>query len=465
MGPLTLISMFCLTTATCNQYWYSTAASTRQYLGHLVDGGPAAQKWTTTLIFTVPSIDYGATIRVRFYDDTGQPLALDFGQGASTTLDVNVPAAGTKVLTSRGASTTALSGWAIAEAIDNPPTNPATAFTASLLYRAQLVGNQWWDVATAGTGSTFIYSSYGTRDLGVAVANPSSTATIHLQVSAHNSNGTVPAGSPWAIELRPRAHKAWNLWDAPTNLASFTGTIQIVSTDPIPAGFVALSLNFRDPVLSPLPPGELRYPQPFDRRAWDAVVKVRQVGQELVNMGIAFSYSTEVPATINTYLAAIGLAVDTNATIAASYQSADNSIHLSTGLLEALGENDAALAFVIAHMLAHGVMRFVGIPTSGEFANNPELIADSGAGAVLLAGGWDPSGAADFFSRLTYANLQGLPMAATLRNEFSVPSGVAALLQAMWNAIKDGCGNGEALYNACQTARRFWHPSNPTDIP
>lgn len=465
MGPLTLISMFCLTTATCNQYWYPTSASTRQYLGHLADGGPASQKWTTTLIFTVPSTDYGAAIRVRFYDDNGQPLALDFGQGAASSLDVNVPPGGTKTLTSLGASASLLTGWAIAEAVDNPPAAPATAFTANLLYRAQLPGGQWWDVATAGTGSTFIYSSYGTRDLGVAVANPSSTSTIHLQISAHNSDGTVPAGSPWAIELRPRGHKAWNLWDAPTNLTDFTGTIQIVSTDTTPAGFVALSLSYRDPVLSPLPPGELRYPQPFDRRVWDAAVKVRQIGRELVDMGIAYTYSADAPATINGYIAAIGLAVDTNATIAASYQNADNSVHISTGLLEALGENDAALAFVVAHMMAHGVMRFVGTPTSGEFANNPELIADSGAAAVLLAGGWDPSGAADFFSRLTYANLQGLPVAPALRNEFAIPNGVAARLQAMWNVIKNGCGDAEPLYNTCQTARRFWHPSNPTNIP
>ena len=35
--------------------FFPSSASTRIYIGHFVDGGPAAQKWNTTLILTNPN--------------------------------------------------------------------------------------------------------------------------------------------------------------------------------------------------------------------------------------------------------------------------------------------------------------------------------------------------------------------------------------------------------------------------
>jgi hypothetical protein len=118
-------------------------------------------------------------------------------------------------------------------------------------------------------------------------------------------------------------------------------------------------------------------------------------------------------------------------------------------------------------MLAHGVMHYDGIPTTGIFANNPELIGDTAGLALLIWGGFDPGGGADFFARLQYANLQGLPLATALKNEFNVTSaaGVQSRLQAAWNVIKSSCGDSAPLENACQQARRYWHPSNPVTVP
>jgi len=137
---------------------------------------------------------------------------------------------------------------------------------------------------------------------------------------------------------------------------------------------------------------------------------------------------------------------------------ADNNIHLSGALVEMLGTNDAALAFVIAHMSAHGVMHFIGVPDSGPFTNDPEGLADAVAAGTLLRGGFDPSGAADFFARLVYADKQGPTVDNPLRVEFGLPNGLQTRLQKLWTFIDDGCDMGKPLYDICQAARKYWHP-------
>jgi hypothetical protein len=436
-------------------------------LGHLVDGIAGDQHWKTTLVVTNPNTDYDAHVRVSFYGNNGNPLTLNFGEGDDTSILLTVPKGGTKVVTSVGASPNLLEGWAILDVIDNPPLKPATPVTASLLYRAALSGNRYWDVATGGTGATFFYSSYGNRDLGVAVANPNSTA-INLQVIARNEDGSY-AGGPWAVELPPLGHTSWNLNSPPTNLTSFSGSIQITSTDTPPKAFVAVSLNYRDPVISPLPPGETLSPAPYDRRPKDIAIKVRQAQLQLVRLGVVYDYIDDPPATIAPLLGNIGLVVDNGAPLAASYQASDNSVHVSTGLVQALGANDAALAFVIGHMLAHGVMNApaIGVPNQGMFKNDPELLADSAGAATLIAAGFDPNAMVDFYGRLVWANMQGLPIDNALRQEFSLNNmtGIGPRIEGVLTAIAFGCSASAPLNAACENARQYWHPQNPPNVP
>jgi hypothetical protein len=465
LGSLIVLLNFCLIDTVCGPFSYPSSASVRVYLGQLVDGPTADQNWKTTVILTNPNTTDAAQVRLSFYNNAGNPLALDFGQGAAATLNATVPAGGTKVLTTLGTSPTGLVGWGIMEAIDAPPSAPATPVSASLLYRASLSGGRWWDVATAGTGATFFYSSYATRDLGVAVANPSATTAINLEVKARNEDGTSPGG-PWTVNLPPLGHLSWNLNSAPTNLTSFTGSIEIKSADTVPQGFVALSLNYRDPVISPLPPGDTHYPAPYDRRPADLSIRARQAAKLMVQLGAVYVFAAKLPSDVLTYLDTIGLVVDNSATLSASYLAADNKVHISTGLVEALGANDAALAFVIAHMTAHGVVHYAGMPDDPVFAGKPELLADSAAADTLIVGGSDPSGAADFFGRLLYADTQGLPIDNALRTEFSLASAaaVSTRIASFWSVVRTGCA-AFPLESACQKTRVYWHPSNPTAVP
>jgi hypothetical protein len=245
-------------------------------------------------------------------------------------------------MTSLGASENPVEGWAVVETPDSPATTPAvpaTPITASVLYRAALDNNRWWDVATVGSGATHFFSSYANGSLGVGLANPNPGITIHLQLSARKEDGTSPGG-PWAITIPPRGHTSFNLYGPPVNLPqSFSGSIQISSTDANPAPFVAAALNYRDPVLSPLPPGETLAPSSYERRPYDVGIKARQAGVAMLREMDPYEAGQYTPDQIAVMIAKMGLVVDSDAVIRAYHSAQDNSIHLSTGLVEMLGTN------------------------------------------------------------------------------------------------------------------------------
>ena len=97
---------------------------------------------------------------------------------------------------------------------------------------------------------TFAEQGEGQFGTGVAYANPTATAAM-LTFTAKDEDGETLASV--VRTLLPGGHDAQNM--APLfGLPSFTGSIEITSTEPI----VTLSLNFEAaPVFSSLPPGEL----------------------------------------------------------------------------------------------------------------------------------------------------------------------------------------------------------------
>ena len=97
---------------------------------------------------------------------------------------------------------------------------------------------------------TFAEQGEGKNGTGVAYANPSDTSAM-LTFTARDADGETLDSVDRT--LLPGGHDAQNM--APLfDLSSFTGSLEITSTEPI----VSLSLNFEaDPVFSSLPPGEL----------------------------------------------------------------------------------------------------------------------------------------------------------------------------------------------------------------
>ncbi len=437
------------------QFSYPASASDGMVFTQLADGGPPTQKWTTTVNFTNPNLVTAASVTVKFFDDNGQPLALDFGQGASPILNLTVPAGGSKSMTSSGASATTVVGWAKAKS-DSP-------VTGMVLYSATQNGAPQYDVAAVATGPTFYYNSFANANLGIAVVNSNQQQPIHLKLTARDQSGiALPA---YLFSLNPFGHTAFNLFPTvPGVTTAFAGSIMIEPTDDPPLPFAAWSVNAHNGLLSPLPPGEMYSPGPPDQGATKVSTLMGQAVIGLPKDAATYLLGAD-PGVIAGIVMGMNLVADPDVTMKASFNTADNSIHLSQGLIEALGADQASLGFIIAHMGAHGVFAHTGPPTTGPFANDVEGAADAAAEFALLQAGYDPDGAADFYSRLLYGRTQTLGVDSSLQAEFALPNGIPGRLQKLWTNVQNACVASAGLTAICQKARKYWHPDNPANVP
>ncbi len=97
---------------------------------------------------------------------------------------------------------------------------------------------------------TFAEQGEGQFGTGVAYANPSDTSATVTFTARDTAGEVLPSVNR---TLSPGGHAAHGMSEL-FDLTSFTGSIEVTSTEPI----VSLSLNFEaDPVFSSLPPGEL----------------------------------------------------------------------------------------------------------------------------------------------------------------------------------------------------------------
>lgn len=440
------------------QFSYPASASVRLGFVQIADGGAPVQKWMTTIAVANPDPTTAATVTLTFFDDSGQLLPLDFGQGAQSTLILNVPAGGSRTVTSTGtsSSTAFVTGWA--RALSNVPVY------GTVIYRATSNGVPVWDVAAAGTGSTYFYSSLAKYTLGVALANPSATDTVHLRLSAKDQEGT--AGNNYDVTLPPNGHTAFVLGAGkgivPTD---FTGTITITTTDNPPLPFLAWTLYERDGLLAPLPPGEMRLPGPYDRRVADALSMVQAGASALVRALGPALYNT-APETVVQYVRQKGIVIENNGVFAARYQTSDDSVRVSRIMVETMGGSDAALAFLIGHYVARGVLQATGLPPSGIAATgSAQTASDALSLAGMLAAGYDPGGMADFFSRLLTATGQVSFDQGTL-NEFGGSADqILNRHSAAWTNLLQACGNTPALGTICRKAHDYYHQHYPSNIP
>ena len=221
--------------------------STTYYFPHLAVG----DNWQTTITY----INYSpqeVTCQTEFLSDHGSPLLVSFA-GLGTVInrtDVLPPGGSVHQETNVELSAPLAPGWARA-ACSGP-------VKASLLFR--LHNSEGVPVAEAAVNAaavpatrfvTFAEQGEGKFGTGVAYANPSDTTTAFVTFTVRDAAGQVLASVDRT--LLPAGHGAHNmarLFDLP----SFTGSLEVTSTEPI----VTLSLNNEAaPVFSSLPPGEV----------------------------------------------------------------------------------------------------------------------------------------------------------------------------------------------------------------
>ena len=224
----------------------SAQGSTTYYFPHLAVGA----SWQTTITY----INYSpeeVTCQTDFISDHGSLLMVSFAElgMVDSRTDVLPPGGSVHQETDVDLSAPLAPGWALA--------NCSGPVQASLLFRQY--DSEGMPVAEAGVNAatvpatrfvTFAEQGEGKNGTAVAYANPSDTAAL-VTFTARDADGEVLAIED--LMLPPNWHGAQNM---PTlfGLTSFTGSLEVTSTEPI----VSLSLNFEaDPVFSSLPPGEL----------------------------------------------------------------------------------------------------------------------------------------------------------------------------------------------------------------
>ena len=216
------------------------------YFPHLAVGA----SWQTTITY----INYSpqeVTCQTDFISDHGSPLMVSFAElgTVDSRTDVLLPGGSVHQETNVDLSAPLAPGWALA--------NCSGPVKASLLYRqhnSEGVPTGEAAVSAAAVPATrfvtFAEQEEGQFGTGVAYANPSATAAL-VTFTARDTAGEVLASVDRT--LLPGGHDAHGMGSL-FGLTSFTGSIEVTSTEPI----VSLSLNFEaDPVFSSLPPGEL----------------------------------------------------------------------------------------------------------------------------------------------------------------------------------------------------------------
>ena len=216
------------------------------YFPHLAVGA----SWQTTVTY----INYSpeeVSCQTDFLSDQGNPLMVSFAELGTVVsrTDVLLPGGSVHQETNVELSAPLALGWARATC--------SGSVKASLLFRRH--NSEGVPTAEAGVNAatvpatrfvTFAEQGEGQFGTGVAYANPSPTAAL-VTFTAKDAAGQTLASVDRT--LLPNGHDAHGMVSL-FGLTSFTGSLEVTSTEPI----VSLSLNFEaDPVFFSLPPGEL----------------------------------------------------------------------------------------------------------------------------------------------------------------------------------------------------------------
>lgn len=344
------------------------------YFPQLADGGPASQKWITSLTLVNPDIDNSAIGIVYLYADSGQPLALDFGNGPASTVNLTLPPQGTVTLQSQGASPTTVTGWAVVTS--------TLPLEGVVRFRFSANGVPQQGVAAQSTPASGVFRAPAMGSTGIAVVNIYSQGSINVQVQVLDAGGSPLAQN--TITLGPLQHRSFTLSQFFSGIPStFRGSV-IVST-PAPQEFVAWTLSSDLGVLSSDPPAGLGWPVSQYERIWKVWLKVLNVAGPLYSLN-------PLPK----------LVIDnTTDTINSFANPATNEVHIFTNLAELISDSESELSFVVGHEIGHIIQGKVGL----RFVpGNPEEDADQYGMLLSLLAGYDPYGAAGALAKLSMAS-------------------------------------------------------------
>ncbi len=335
------------------------------YFPQLADGGNATSKWQTTLTFVNLSTMDDATVYLWFYSDPdGSPWSIDFGAcgtGPTSELILSIPPRGMKMCQSQVSSPAVKVGWAYGVA-----TVPVQA-TAS--FRTIIGGVPAFEVSAEPTLPTWRYTSFANRNLGIAIANPSSD-TISVILTAYDSGGSSLGDQTISLPANNHISNGLTHW-FPGLPSDFAGSVTLTGADPSSDAFIAWTLNsFDGTVISTLPQGRAAWPlAPLTH--WDQVWRAfRKVWVAAVDSGYNFLPASYTMPTLN---------VVEDLTVNAVTPDA-NTIQISEALSQLISDSPGELAFVLGHQMGH----LYQMRNGGAQIFNPDIEVDADVWGVFL---------------------------------------------------------------------------------
>jgi hypothetical protein len=370
-----LLTFLLVMTASCFAQFDPDGAQVISYFPHLADGGPSSQAWITSLTFVNPHGTLPSAGTVYLHADDGSPLTLDFGSGPVSSVPFIIPPQGTITLKSRGASSSILTGWAIA--FSTLPIEGVVQFSFSTN------GVPQQGVSAQSTPASRSFLSPATFSTGIAIANVYSDVSLPVTVSAIDANGSQVASTSTTIP--PSGHKAFNVYSIfPSIAQSFRGTILITSSL-LDATFVAWTLSADSGVLSSYPPSGLGWPVSQYER-------IHKVWQKILNAVPAAYIPPVLPNLVIDY---------STGQINAFANPALNEVDIFLSLAELISDSESELGFVVGHELGHIIQANYG---SVWVPSNKEYDADQWGMALSLLAGYDPYGGAGALAKLAMAS-------------------------------------------------------------
>jgi hypothetical protein len=419
------------------------SAHTSLYFPHFVDGRHPAdptQQWQTTFTFVNMGLS-PATVNLSLYNNSGGPLSLDFGSGASSFYSFTVPPEGIRILKSRVASSGMNEGWAFAGC--------SIPVQATVAFRMIANGVPEQEITAQPTLPTFDYSSAANRFLGVALANPYSADYISAQLSVYGSEGQL-IGGPVNVTVPPFGHTSFNLWQKFPHLQNnnFDGVLVIRGASPPTDKFVAWTLNAdTSGIMSALPPGRYVWPVSHWDRIWMVYLSVLDVARKFEPIVFSSTVSLDIlyDQQVNAY---------------ARYGS---RVGVTLGLSELISDSPSELAFVVGHELGHIYSQRTGLLVF--YPSNREFDADIWGALLALGAGFDPYGGAGALAKLAMATGRA-GLSTQFEDEAAADQhkSMSTRVDTIYDALVQAC-----LYPSvsatCQDYKRIMHPHLPWTAP
>jgi hypothetical protein len=405
------------------------------YFPQLADGGAPSQKWTTRLIFSNVHMWYPAVAVARLFDDDGNPLALDFGNGPVSSFDFTVPPNGSVTFESTGASASTVVGWA--RVASSLPLQGVVQFQYST------DGNPVQGVSAQATLAATAFQSPATSNTGLAIANPSSDP-LTVGVFALDQDGYVIDES--SLTIPGGGHKSIGLSQVISTLPStFRGTVFLSGDDP----FVVWTLSGEGGVLSSYPPSAFEWPASQYERTMKVWFKLLNVVEDYFGLD-------PLPMTVVS---------GSPAQISSSAVAAANEVHLSTTLPELFADSDSELAFALGHELAHLIQAEYGV---GLVPADVEVDADQWAMVLSMEAGYDPYGAAGALAKLAMASSTTGLVDPNFDNLAASAAGTHGSfnnrLALVFKNMQEVCSDPDAA-SSCEFYKSLFHPGLPSATP